>query len=79
MFDFVADVFGTLEALTKIINMYNDSRCPLDIVEAAVGPVTEEDVDIAQMFNGTRENRRSIVNFVLYFSHDLRFQCSRQS
>lgn len=54
---FVADVFGTLEALTKIINMYNDSRCPLDVVDAAVGPITEEDVDIAQMFNGTWENR----------------------
>lgn len=48
----LADVFGTLEALTNIINMYNDSRCPLDMVEAAVGPVNEDDIEVAQLFNG---------------------------
>ena len=48
----LADVFGTLEALTKIINMYNDTRCPLDVIDAAVGPVNEDDIEAAQLFNG---------------------------
>lgn len=48
----VADVFGTLEALTNIINMYNDTRCPLDVIDTAVGPVNEDDVEAAQLFNG---------------------------
>ena len=49
----VADVSGTLEALTKLIYMYNDTRCPLDVIDAAVGPVTDDDVDAAQLFNGS--------------------------
>lgn len=32
--------------------MYNDTRCPLDVVEAAVGPITEDDLEVAQLFNG---------------------------
>ncbi|CAF1685209.1 unnamed protein product, partial [Adineta ricciae] len=47
------DVYGTLEALTKIINMYNDTRCPLDVIDAAVGPVNEDDIEAAQLFNAT--------------------------
>ena len=49
---YVADVFGTLEALTNIINMYNDTRCPLDVIDAAVGPVNEDDLEVAELFNG---------------------------
>ncbi len=49
---FIGDVFGTLEALTKIINMYNDTRCPLDVIDAAVGPVNEDDLEAAELFNG---------------------------
>ncbi|CAF1320627.1 unnamed protein product [Rotaria sordida] len=47
------DVFGTLEALTKIINMYNDTRCPLDVVDTSVGPVNDDDIEAAQLFNAT--------------------------
>ncbi len=46
-------MFGTLEALTKIINMYNDTRCPLDLIDAAVGPVNEDDLEAAKLFNGS--------------------------
>ncbi|CAF0792228.1 unnamed protein product [Rotaria sp. Silwood1] len=48
-----ADVFGTLEALTKIINMHNDTRCPLDVIDASVGPVNDDDIEAAQLFNAT--------------------------
>ncbi|CAF2356413.1 unnamed protein product [Rotaria sp. Silwood2] len=47
------DVFGTLEALTKIINMYNDTRCPLDLIDASVGSVNDDDIETAQLFNAT--------------------------
>ncbi|CAF3332846.1 unnamed protein product [Rotaria sp. Silwood1] len=47
------DVFGTLEALTKIINMHNDTRCPLDVIDASVGPVNDDDIEAAQLFNAT--------------------------
>lgn len=48
----LADVFGTLEALTKIINLYKDTRCPLDVVSTGVGPVNEDDLEAAELFNG---------------------------
>jgi hypothetical protein len=41
-----------LEALTNIINMYNDTRCPLDVIDAAVGPVNGDDLEVAELFNG---------------------------
>ncbi|CAF1376677.1 unnamed protein product [Adineta steineri] len=47
------DVYGTLEALTNIINMYNDTRCPLDVIDASVGQVNDDDLEAAQLFNAT--------------------------
>jgi hypothetical protein len=32
--------------------MYNDTRCPLDVIDAAVGPVNEDDLEAAELFNG---------------------------
>lgn len=51
----LADVFGTLEALMKIIKAYNDNRCPLDLVDAGVGAVSADDLEIAQMFGGKKQ------------------------
>ncbi|CAF4007629.1 unnamed protein product [Rotaria magnacalcarata] len=47
------DVFGTLEALTNIVNMYNDTRCPLDVVDASVGAINDDDLEAAKLFNAT--------------------------
>ncbi|CAF3568500.1 unnamed protein product [Rotaria socialis] len=47
------DVFGSLEALTNIVNMYNDTRCPLDVVDASVGAVNDDDLEAAKLFNAT--------------------------
>jgi len=32
--------------------MYNDTRCPLDVIDAAVGPVNGDDLEVAELFNG---------------------------
>lgn len=32
--------------------MYNDTRCPLDVIDAGVGPVNEDDLEVAELFNG---------------------------
>lgn len=59
----IADVFGTLEALTKIINMYNDTRCPLDVVDTGVGPINEDDLEAAELFNGLYLQRENFIGF----------------
>ena len=42
--------------------MYNDTRCPLDVIDAGVGPITDDDVDAAQLFNGSFEHAIELVN-----------------
>ena len=63
MLSIVADVFGTLEALTKIINMYNDTRCPLDVIDTGVGPVNEDDLEAAELFNGSYSQEKKLRLF----------------
>lgn len=66
LFIFIADVFGTLEALTNIINKYSDTRCPLDVVDATVGSVTEDDIEAAELFNGIFAHMKK-----LQFDHEV--------
>lgn len=47
-----ADVDGTLEAILDTLSTYNSSLCKLDLVNFGVGAVTENDVDLAETFNG---------------------------
>jgi len=55
--------------------MYNDTRCPLDVVESAVGPVNQDDLEIAQLFNGLSISIVCFVYFLCFFlsSNYLRF------
>ncbi|KAF5280326.1 hypothetical protein FQR65_LT03135 [Abscondita terminalis] len=46
------DVDGTLEAILQTLSTYNYRECALDIVNYGVGPVTENDVELAQTFGG---------------------------
>lgn len=32
--------------------MYSDTRCPLDVIDTGVGPVNEDDLEAAELFNG---------------------------
>lgn len=47
-----ADVDGTLEAILDTLSTYNSSLCKLDLVNFGVGAVTENDVELAETFNG---------------------------
>lgn len=47
--------------------MYNDTRCPLDVVESAVGPVNQDDLEIAQLFNGLSISIVCFVYFLCFF------------
>ena len=46
------DVDGTLDAIMNCLNSYNDDSVELDILNAAVGEVTETDLKLAQDFDG---------------------------
>lgn len=32
--------------------MYNDTRCPLDVIDTGVGPINDDDLEAAELFNG---------------------------
>ncbi|KAF7266698.1 hypothetical protein GWI33_019990 [Rhynchophorus ferrugineus] len=46
-----ADVDGTLEAILETLDTYESDECTLDIVNYGVGPITQNDVDLAKTFN----------------------------
>jgi hypothetical protein len=58
-----------LEALTNIIQTYNDTRCPLDVIDAAVGSVNEDDLEAAELFNGSflRDNNVFVYEYIFHF------------
>ncbi|CAH1983017.1 unnamed protein product [Acanthoscelides obtectus] len=47
-----ADVDGSLEAILDVLDTYDSSICKLDLVHYGVGPVTENDLEMAEMFQG---------------------------
>lgn len=47
-----ADVDGTLEAILDTLSTYTSQLCKLDLVHFGVGAVTENDVELAETFNG---------------------------
>merc|ERR1711874_807475 len=46
------DVDGSLDAIINCLNTYKDQEVELDILNAAVGEVTETDLMLAQEFDG---------------------------
>ncbi|VDP42933.1 unnamed protein product [Soboliphyme baturini] len=46
-----ADVDGSLEAILDVFSTYTSEKCWFDLVEVGVGPVTENDIDMAETFN----------------------------
>ncbi|KAG8036359.1 hypothetical protein G9C98_003681 [Cotesia typhae] len=47
------DVLGSVEAILDIFDTYGDeNRCHLDVVHYGIGPVSEDDVELAQAFDG---------------------------
>ena len=46
------DVDGSLDAIKNCLNTYKDQEVELDIINAAVGEVTETDLILAQEFDG---------------------------
>lgn len=67
---YIADVFGTLEALTNILNMYNDTRCPLDVIDTGVGPINDDDLEAAELFNGIffSKKKHLIINLCIFLA-----------
>ncbi|KAK0083657.1 hypothetical protein PV326_006625 [Microctonus aethiopoides] len=48
-----ADVVGSVEAILDVFETYGDeNRCRLDVVHYGIGPVTENDVELAEAFDG---------------------------
>ena len=46
--------------------MYNDTRCPLDVIDAAVGPVNEDDIEAAELFNGLFVFKNRFMRYFLF-------------
>ncbi|XP_067130192.1 translation initiation factor IF-2, mitochondrial [Centruroides vittatus] len=47
------DVDGSVEAILDLLETYNDNdRCYLDLISYGVGSVTENDIELAKVFNG---------------------------
>ena len=51
-FAYLGDVNGSIEAILNILSTYNSQLCHLDILHYGVGPVTENDVEMAATFEG---------------------------
>jgi len=49
---YLADVDGSLEAITSCLETYDCDLCTLETVSSGVGVVTENDVELARDFNG---------------------------
>lgn len=48
------DVVGSVEAILDVLVTYkNHDKCALSIIEHEVGPVTESDIEMAKIFNGS--------------------------
>ncbi|XP_034938627.1 translation initiation factor IF-2, mitochondrial [Chelonus insularis] len=48
-----ADVLGSVEAILEALETYEDeNRCHLDVIHYGIGPVSENDVEMAEVFNG---------------------------
>lgn len=45
------DVDGTLEAIVDVLSTYHSEKCRLDIVNFGVGAVTQNDIELAEIFN----------------------------
>lgn len=51
----LADVDGSLDALLDVLKTYDsDDQCQLKIIDSGVGPITENDIIRAELFDGTR-------------------------
>lgn len=47
------DVGGSVEAILDVLDTYSDEqRCRLNLIHYGVGNVTENDVELAEVFNG---------------------------
>ncbi|XP_065565692.1 translation initiation factor IF-2, mitochondrial-like isoform X3 [Artemia franciscana] len=46
------DVEGSIEAILNIISSYYSNECELDLIHFGVGPVTDNDVKLAEPYNG---------------------------
>lgn len=47
------DVAGSVEAILDVFGTYgSDDKCQLNVVHYGVGPVTETDLEMADMFDG---------------------------
>nr|KAG5699746.1 hypothetical protein BaRGS_014162 [Batillaria attramentaria] len=49
---FCGDVDGSVEAILDILDSYDSKKCRLDLVHYGVGNVTENDVEMAEAFQG---------------------------
>uniref|UniRef100_A0A915J8G3 Tr-type G domain-containing protein n=1 Tax=Romanomermis culicivorax TaxID=13658 RepID=A0A915J8G3_ROMCU len=48
-----ADVHGSLEAILEVCNTYNSGKCDFDVIYTGVGPVTGNDLELAETFKAT--------------------------
>lgn len=50
---FSGDVDGSVEAILDVLDTYNsNSQCKLDVVHYGVGNVNENDIELAEIFDG---------------------------
>lgn len=52
-FDFSGDVDGSVEAILEVYETYNSPKCEFDVVTFGVGPLSEKDLEMAEITKGT--------------------------
>lgn len=56
------DVAGSVETILDVFNTYgSDDKCQLSVVHYGVGPVTETDLEMAEVFDGETRLRNCEV------------------
>ena len=48
----VGDVDGSVEAILEVLDSYESDQCRLHVMSYGVGPITDQDVDMASNFDG---------------------------
>lgn len=56
----LGDVDGSVEAILNILDSYDaQQQCELEVVHFGIGDISENDVNMAEMFGGTSKGRHS--------------------
>lgn len=66
---FSGDVDGSVEAILEIYETYKSEKCQFDVVTFGIGPITENDLELAELAKGMH----FIIYFLRFFNSPFRF------